>query len=124
MKGVGRALVCEDDGAIRALVTRVVEREGFDVDIAKDGGEALKKLGGGCYDLLVLDLMMPHVDGFEVLRRLREERPKALKRVIVMTAVSQEVADFVEPICMFLPKPFDIDRLSTAVRACARECQH
>ena len=114
--------MCEDDGAIRALVMRIVEREGFDVDAAADGDEALKKLDGDCYDLLVLDLMMPHVDGFEVLRRLREGRPGALKRVIVMTAASQDVAGFVEPICTLIPKPFDIDRLSNAVRDCARTC--
>ena len=115
-----RALVCEDDGPIRSLVTHVVQREGFKVDAVGDGAEALDKLGVDHYDLLILDLMMPQVDGFEVLRRLREQRPAQLQQVIVMTAASQNVAGFVDPICTFLPKPFDIDRLTAAVRQCAR----
>jgi DNA-binding response OmpR family regulator len=117
---VKRALVCEDDGPIRSLVSHVVQREGFKVDAVGDGAEALTKLADDKYDLLILDLMMPQVDGFEVLRRLREKMPSQLRRVIVMTAVSQNVAAFIDPICTFLPKPFDIDRLTAAVRDCAR----
>ena len=112
--------MCEDDGPIRSLVTHVVRREGFKVDAVGDGAEALEKLREDKYDLLILDLMMPQVDGFEVLRRLRENMPSQLRRVIVMTAVSQNVAAFIDPICTFLPKPFDIDRLTAAVRECAR----
>ena len=112
--------MCEDDGPIRSLVSHVVQREGFKVDAVGDGAEALTKLADDHYDLLILDLMMPQVDGFEVLRRLREKMPSQLRRVIVMTAVSQNVAAFIDPICTFLPKPFDIDRLTAAVRDCAR----
>ena len=115
-----RALVCEDDNPIRALVSRVVQREGFTVDTARDGVEALGKLRNDDYDLLVLDLMMPRVDGIGVLRHLRERLPSQLKRVIVMTAASQDVEGFIEPICTFLPKPFDIDELTRAVRECAQ----
>jgi len=117
---VKRALVCEDDAPIRALVTRVVQREGFEVDAVTDGVEALEKLSADGYDLLVIDLMMPRVDGMEVLRKLRDERPANLKHAIVMTAASDSVAAFVEPVCTFLRKPFDIDRLASAVRSCAR----
>lgn len=113
--------MCEDDAPIRALVKRVIEREGFHVDAVADGAEALEKLGQDGYDLIVIDLMMPRVDGMEVLRRLRYERPAHLKHAIVMTAGSESAQAFVEPICTFLRKPFDIDRLTSAVRACARE---
>ena len=115
-----RALVCEDDKPIRALVSRVVQREGFAVDTARDGAEALSKLRNDEYDLLVLDLMMPRVGGLEVLRHLGEQMPSHLKRVIVMTAVSQDVEAFIGPICTFLRKPFDIDELTRAVRECAQ----
>jgi DNA-binding response OmpR family regulator len=117
---VKRALVCEDDGPIRTLVTRIVEREGFIVDAVGDGEAALVKLRAVGYDLLVLDLMMPRIGGLEVLNRLRQERPSHLQRVIVMTAASDAVQGFIDPICTFLPKPFDIDELSRAVRQCAR----
>ena len=115
-----RALVCEDDKPIRALVSRVVQREGFTVDTARDGVEALSKIRNDEYDLLVLDLMMPRVGGLEVLRYIREHLPSRLKRVIVMTAVSQDIEGFIAPICTFLQKPFDIDELTRAVRECAQ----
>lgn len=119
-----RALICEDDPAIRTLVKTVVKREGFDADVAEDGGAGIEKMRDGCYNLLILDLMMPGVDGYAVVDFLKNHRPVNLNRVIVMTAVSDALRnDFPAPICTVLPKPFDIDQLSKAVRACARGCQ-
>jgi DNA-binding response OmpR family regulator len=117
------ALICEDDAAIRALVKTVVQREGFSVDVASDGKVGIEKMREGCYDLVVLDLMMPEVDGFAVVNFLKEKRPTGLKRVIIMSAAGSVVrGDFPDPICRLLPKPFDIDQLTDAVRSCAREC--
>lgn len=117
------ALICEDDAAIRALVKTVVEREGFEVDVAADGKGGIEKMKNGCYDLVVLDLMMPEVDGFAVVKFLKERGPDGLKRVVVMSAAGSVLrGDFPEPICRLLPKPFDIDQLTDAVRSCAREC--
>jgi two-component system, OmpR family, response regulator ResD len=119
-----RALICEDDAAIRMLVRTVVQREGFDVDMAENGREGMQKLQDGCYHLLVLDLMMPEVDGYAVVQYLKEKRNAALKRVIVMTAATEALRkDFPEPICTLLPKPFNIDALTAAVRNCARDCR-
>ena len=118
-----RALICEDDAAIRALVKTVVQREGFAVDVAPDGKQGIEKMESGCYDLVILDLMMPEVDGYAVVKFLKERLPSNLKRVIVMSATGSVVrGDFPEPICMLLPKPFDIDQLTNAVRSCARDC--
>ena len=118
-----RALVCEDDAAIRMLVKTIVQREGFAVDLAENGREGIEKLDKDCYELLVLDLMMPEVDGYAVVQHLREKRSPVLKRVIVMTAVSEALRrDFPEPVCTLLPKPFNIDALRAAVKRCARAC--
>ena len=84
-----RALVCEDDPAIRTLVRTIMKREGFDVDEAENGTEGLKKINEGCYDILVLDLMMPEMSGYDVVQNLR---PEQVKRVIIMTAVATLVA--------------------------------
>ncbi|HET7710692.1 MAG TPA: response regulator [Thermoanaerobaculia bacterium] len=114
-----RALVCEDDPSIRSLVRTVMTREGFAVDLAADGREALERLEEDCYDVLLVDLMMPNVDGYAVIRELRDRRPAMLKRVIVMTAASTALREeFPENICTLLPKPFDIDRLKQIVRDC------
>ena len=118
-----RALVCEDDAAIRSLVKTVVSREGFDVDMAEDGGKGIEKMKEGCYDLVILDLMMPRVDGFAVVDFLKKGRPSNLKRVIVMSAATSVLrGEFPETICTLLPKPCDISQLVTAVRGCARQC--
>ena len=119
-----RALICEDDAAIQALVKTVVQREGFSVDLAPDGQAGIDSMESGCYDLIVLDLMMPKVSGFDVVNFLKSRRPANLKRVIVMSAATSVVnGEFPEPVCRLLPKPFDIDQLTTAVRSCARECE-
>ena len=118
-----RALICEDDKAIRMLVKTVVRREGFEVDLAENGRQGLERLKDGCYDLLVLDLMMPEIDGYAMVEQLKESKSAALKRIIVMTAASEAMrGDFPAPICTFLPKPFDVDELAKAVRNCARAC--
>ena len=118
-----RALICEDDAAIRSLVKTIVQREGFRVDLAVNGREGMEKLQDGCYELLVLDLMMPEVDGYAVVQYLKDNRSAALKRVIVMTAATEAIRkDFPEPICTLLPKPFNVDALTASVRHCARDC--
>lgn len=119
---VRRALVCEDDPSIRSLVRTILRREGFEVDVAEDGREGLEKLDKGCYDVLVLDLMMPHVDGYEVVRRL-SSKPEQLKKVVIMTAVTDALrSEFPESVCTLIPKPFDIDRFTSVVRECAGRC--
>ncbi len=121
---IKRALVCEDDAAIRSLVKAVVTREGFAVDVATDGHEALARLEENSYDILILDLMMPNLDGYGVIRSLREKQPSFLKRVIVMTAASNALREeFPERICTLLPKPFDISQLTETLRGCMRSCE-
>jgi DNA-binding response OmpR family regulator len=118
-----RALICEDDASIRSLVRTVVAREGFKVDVAEDGRVGIEKMKEGAYELVVLDLMMPHVDGYEVVRFLKESRPERLKRVIIMTAATDAMQkQFPEPVCTVLPKPFDIDKLRRVVQHCSKDC--
>jgi CheY-like chemotaxis protein len=118
-----RALVCEDDPSIRSLVRTIVAREGFTVDTAADGSEALNQLRDHCYELVMLDLMMPNVDGYGVVDAVRSHSPATLKRIVVMTAASEALRqEFPVPVCTMIPKPFDIDNLSTVVRECAKAC--
>lgn len=118
-----KALICEDDPAIRSLVKTVVKREGFDVDTAADGAEGMEKMKDACYDLLVLDLMMPGVDGYQVIEHLQSRAAERLQRVVVMTAAAEAMrSEFPAPICTLLTKPFDIDQLTAAVRECAAGC--
>jgi DNA-binding response OmpR family regulator len=113
-------LVVEDDPAIRRLVTMVLKRHGYEVDIAADGLEAVLKLGLVEYDAIVLDLMMPHLDGFTFLNTFAREDPDRLRKVIVTSAASPAVIRERMDRTPFslLPKPFDISELVQRVRAC------
>lgn len=113
-------LVVEDDAAIRRLVTMVLQRHGYQVDIAGDGLEAVLKLGVHEYDVIVLDLMMPNLDGFTFLNTVASEDPARLRKVIVTSAASPSVIRermTKEPFRL-LPKPFDLTDLVQHVRAC------
>lgn len=113
-------LVVEDDSAIRRLVRMVLEREGYRVEVAADGVEAVLKLGLADYDVIVLDLMMPNLDGFSFIDTITEADPERLRRIIVTSAASPAVIRerlTGTPFHM-LPKPFDIHELAQRVREC------
>ena len=112
-------LIVDDDDAIRTMVERVLRREQFEVESARDGYEAIEKLTRNDYATVLLDLMMPRVDGHGVLRFLETHPTPA--PVIVMTANTQsgsEAAD-AKPVFRVLSKPFDIGQLISHVRECA-----
>ena len=113
-------LVVEDDPAIRRLERMVLEREGYEVEIASDGIEAVLKLGLVDYDVIILDLMMPNLDGFAFIDTLAENAPDRLRRIIVTSAASPALIRERLKGRTFdvLPKPFDIWDLSRRVRDC------
>lgn len=118
-----QALVADDDISIRVMLTKVLEREGFVTEVARDGIEALELIRDRNYDLIFLDLMMPRVDGVGVLRYLRTHAPDALKCVIVMTAF-QTIADEVletPAVGRIIAKPFDIQSVVAEARALVHE---
>jgi DNA-binding response OmpR family regulator len=115
-----KILVVDDDDAIRNMVERVLRREHFEVESARDGFEAIEKLSRNDYATVLLDLMMPRVDGLGVLRFLEAE-PNA-PRVIVMTANLHHAHETTTaPVFRVLAKPFDIHQLVSHVRECHDE---
>jgi len=114
-------LVVEDDAAIRRLVKMVLEREGYRVEVASDGLEAVLKLGVMEYAAIILDLMMPNLDGFVLIETLAANDPLRLRRIIVTSAASPSVIRERMKGSPFdlLPKPFDIGDLTRVVRTCA-----
>ena len=117
-----RALVCEDDAAIRELVTTLLRREKFSVDTAVDGLDAIEKISQNRYQLLVIDLMMPKVSGYAVVEYLKKNIPPSLKRIVVTTAATDAIKNpFPEEICKLLAKPFEIDEFITYARQCSED---
>ena len=115
-----RVLVVDDDVSIRVLLSRMLQRASYEVDVAKDGGEAIEKITSQSYDVIVLDLMMPRVDGVTVVKYLTEHHPDVLKNVIVLTAFGAKALTKVcPPVARFLEKPFDVERLMREITECA-----
>jgi CheY-like chemotaxis protein len=115
-----KALVVEDDDQIRAMLAKVVERQDFEVDLAIDGVEAIEQLDAHDYAVIVLDLMMPRVDGYGVLRHMKKMYPDKLSRTIIATAVPEsEVRRAIElPVYRVHGKPFNLPRLIDDIRRC------
>ena len=113
-----RVLVVDDDDAIRALLLTILRRKGLKVDTARNGADGLKRCAQCRYTVVLLDLMMPMMSGWDFLAELRLLPQEMRPLVFVLTAGS--VARPVDPdlVVAVLRKPFDIDLLADAVTAC------
>jgi type II secretory ATPase GspE/PulE/Tfp pilus assembly ATPase PilB-like protein/ActR/RegA family two-component response regulator len=115
-------LLVDDEDGLRKALRDVLEDEGFRVYDARDGAEAIEQVDRHAPDVIVLDLMLPQVDGFEVLRMLRAREATVNTRVIVLTAhgdEDSEVRVFKAGADDFLAKPFRARALSARIRALA-----
>jgi DNA-binding response OmpR family regulator len=119
-----RILVIEDEPRILAFVSRGLEAEGFTVDGAGDGADGLRRAVLEDYDLVVLDLLLPRLDGLAVLRELHQRRPE-LPVVIVSARADLEtkLRGFGLGACDYVSKPFSFDELLARVRAQLRRGQ-
>jgi DNA-binding response OmpR family regulator len=98
----------------------VLQREGYRIEEASDGVEAVLKMGLVEYDVIILDLMMPNLDGFSFMTTMSEHDESRLKKVIITSAASPALINERMRGTPFdlLPKPFDIRDLISCVRAC------
>lgn len=113
-KGI-KALVVDDDPSARIVVTKILEREGFLVTQACDGCEAIQALDRCDFGLICLDLVMPRVDGTEVVEHMRETKPHLLDRTFLVTGYPQQL--YGNPgVRAVLSKPFTRDKLTTMVQ--------
>jgi DNA-binding response OmpR family regulator len=115
-----RALVVDDDDPIRTMLAKVVERQNLSVDTARDGEEAIRAIDRDGYDVILLDMMMPKVDGYGVLKHLQAHHPSKLKCTIIASAVpeSEILKQFGVPVYKIHAKPFDMARLIADIRHC------
>jgi len=118
---LARALVVDDDEAIRTLLATLVSQQGYDVETAADGAEAIEHIDADGYALVLLDLMMPRVDGYAVLRHIKDSRPALLRCTIIASAVPEKeiLSRVADPVYKVHEKPFDLSRLIADIRSCA-----
>lgn len=116
-----RVVVVDDDAALRGAVRRALRLEGYDVDVAADGEDALAQLAGLSADLVVLDVLMPVLDGVTVCRRLRERGDRTpILMLTARDAVSDRVAGLEAGADDYLTKPFALEELLARVKALLR----
>ena len=117
MNGKRRILVVDDDAAIRSLVRRVLEHAGYEVATARDGREAIALIARDDYDVVLLDVMMPGVDGLEVVESLRRDNSAVLAHTYLLTASFSKRLDEL-PVRGIIAKPFDIHDLIAETKDC------
>jgi DNA-binding response OmpR family regulator len=118
-----RILVVEDDPTVSEVVVKYLEREGFEVETVGDGNAALERAGAEAPDLVVLDIMLPGIDGLEVCRRIRAQAPVP---IIMLTALGEE-SDRVMGLELgaddYVAKPFSPRELTARVKAVLRRAR-
>jgi DNA-binding response OmpR family regulator len=121
-----RVLIVEDEADIRDLLAFHLEREGFQTARARSGAEALRQIRASPPDLVLLDLMLPEVDGLEVCRRLRQDPHTAAVPIVMLTAKSEEL-DRVLGLELgaddYIVKPFSPKEVVARVRAVLRRAR-
>ncbi len=116
-----RLLLVEDEWDLAAMVARGLRRSGYAVDLAEDGEEALVMFDVNAYDLVILDLNLPKLDGMEVLREIRRRNDRA--KVLILSArsrIEERVLGLDSGACDYMVKPFDFIELEARVRALIR----
>jgi two-component system OmpR family response regulator len=115
-----RVLVVEDEPDLLASVVNALREDGYAVDDAVDGEEGLYKAENYEYDAILLDIMLPKIDGWELLRRLRLRKKTPVLMLTARDAIRDRVRGLNSGADDYLVKPFDVDELLARVRALIR----
>ena len=116
-----RALVVEDDPAIRKLVEKLLQRRGIEIDTAHDGKQAIARISGGGYSVVILDLMLPEANGYEVIDFIKKKGlplPVAVVSAVSQQALSKLDRDVVK---LVIAKPFDVHEFIAGIAALCGE---
>ncbi len=115
---MARVLVVDDNADMRQLLTTILGEEGHTVVVAPNGEKALETIDSDPPELLILDVMMPQMDGFRVLKELRNSGAREGLKILILTAKTSEhdwVRGYRLGAHLYLTKPFDVDELLGAV---------
>jgi two-component system response regulator MprA len=115
-----RILVVDDDPLLAAALRRPLAYEGFDVEVASSGEEALTSVREHTFDLVILDILLPGIDGLEVCRRLRQASDVPVLMLTARSEVPERVAGFEAGADDYLGKPFAFEELLMRVKALLR----
>ncbi|MBN1384345.1 MAG: response regulator [Elusimicrobia bacterium] len=114
-----RILVADDEPDIVIVLKRYLELDGYEITVGHDGKNALSKLADGKFDLLILDVMMPEMNGWEVCKKIKGDPKTKDIPVIILTAKSQNTDALMSFECgadEYVTKPFDYPELSQIIK--------
>lgn len=125
MKQKDQILIVEDEAAIRTGLIDVFVYHGYEVDFAERGDDGLKKALNGNYDLILLDVMMPGMNGFDVCQKIREhDKKQGTDQAIIMLTAKSNDEDIIEGLSLgaddYISKPFSVAQLVLRVQAVLR----
>lgn len=117
-----RLLIIEDEADLLSSLAKALREEGYAIDTASDGEEGLYKAINAEYDAIILDIMLPVVDGWEILKKLRKNKNDSVKKTPVLMLTARDTSrDRVRGLDLgaddYLIKPFDLEELFARVRA-------
>ena len=113
-------LLIEDDTELCLLMRDYFQQQGFAIEVAHDGSQGLARALDGAFELIILDVMLPNLDGFEVLRQLRKRSETPVIMLTARTARADRVAGLDAGADDYLPKPFEPEELLARIRAVLR----
>jgi DNA-binding response OmpR family regulator len=111
-------LVVDDDPEIRQMLQFRLEKRGYRVRTAGDGDQALAEAADGRPDLIILDVMMPHKSGWEVVRALKQNPDTEGIKVVMLTAIGEQMNEMTSPLYgadAYFDKPFEFDALEASI---------
>lgn len=115
-----KILIVEDDPALNGQIAELLQNQGFDIEQAYDGEEGLLMAISESFDLILLDVMLPHRDGFSVLQHLRQSHQTPVIMITAKDAEEERILGFSKGADDYLPKPFNLTELTLRIEAILR----
>ena len=115
-----RVLVADADVNLQTLLNALLDRIGATAEFAEDGKRCLEKLQAAAYDAILLELLLPEIDGLGILQKMQRQKPDVLAHVIVLSVAHEKLLQKARsyPVHSVIRKPFDVAELVKAVQSC------
>ncbi len=116
LRGAPSALVVEDEDQDREELVRILSSEGFSVSTALTGRKALDYISSSDYDLIVLDILLPQIDGFDVMKQIKAEDPETLRKTVIVSRLNVDDLKVFFPVSHVFTKPVDPEAMRQLAR--------
>ena len=117
MGGNARIIIIDDDESIRKILSTILQEEGYTVDTANTGKEGIRKTNDNCYDLALIDMRLPDIEGIDLLLKIKDTTPRMRKIIITGFPTIQNAMEAVNRRAdAFILKPFEVEKVLQTIR--------